>query len=194
MGIKEENRWDKSEISYQNYKEYIRNKTDYYKLTFIDLLYISNFKGGNATINERETVINQKLIHYSDWFKEIDKSFHGRILSDLTDGEIDNLIKMVDEIVKLTDKESTRTKIDGFSSSYLSALLNSHFPDLIPILDRRLLINLVLVTKSDEDSQGQIKNIKSFYGSLIKRFAEIVKESGKSIRETDKEYFSKSIK
>ena len=101
---------------------------------------------------------------------------------------------MVDEIVRLTDKESTRTKIDGFSSSYLSALLNAHFPDLIPILDRRLLINLVLVTKSDEDSQGQIKNIKSFYGSLIKRFAEIVKESGKGIREVDREYFSISIK
>ena len=191
MGFKEANRWDKSEISYQNYQEYIRNKTDYFKLTFIDLLYISNFKGGNATINERESVINQRLIHYSDGFKEIDKSYHGRIISYLSEGEIDDLIKMVEEIVRLTDKESLHSKIDGFSSSYLSALLNAHFPNLIPILDRRLLKNLKIVEDSDEDSQGQIKNIKSFYGSLIKQFAEIVKKTGKSIREIDKEYFSK---
>ena len=191
MGFKEANRWDKSEISYQNYQEYIRNKTDYFKLTFIDLLYISNFKGGNATINERESVINQRLIHYSDGFKEIDKSYHGRIISYLSEGEIDDLIKMVEEIVRLTDKESLHSKIDGFSSSYLSALLNAHFPNLIPILDRRLLKNLKIVEDSDEVSQGQIKNIKSFYGSLIKQFAEIVKKTGKSIREIDKEYFSK---
>ena len=194
MAKGEENRWDKSEISYQNYQEYIRNKADYFILTFIDLLYISNFKGGNATINERETVINQKLIQYSIGLKEIDKSFHGRKLSDLTDSDIENLIKMLNGIISLTDKDSFHSRIDGFSTSYLSALLNAYFPELIPILDRRLLINLKLVSDSDKDSQGQIKNIKRFYESLIKRISEKVKESGKSIREIDREYFSISIK
>jgi hypothetical protein len=194
MAKGEENRWDKSEISYQNYQEYIRNKSDYFSLTFIDLLYISNFKGGNATINEKETVINQKLIQYSIGLKEIDKSFHGKKLSDLKLSEIDYLISLVNNIVSLTDKESFHSRIDGFSSSYLSALLNAYFPNLIPILDRRLLINLKLVGDSDKDSQGQIKNIKRFYGSLIKNFSEIVKESGKSVREVDREYFSISIK
>jgi hypothetical protein len=191
MASKEENRWNKSEISYQNYQEYISNKTDHFKLTFIDLLYISNFKGGNATINEKETVINQKLIQYSTGFEKIDKRFPGRKLSDLTDGETEGLIFLVEDIVKLTHEEHSR--IDGFSASYLSALLNAHFPDLIPILDRRLLINLELVKDSDKDSQEQIKNIKSFYDPLIKRISEKVKESGKSIREVDKVYFSKHI-
>ena len=193
MAIREENRWDKSEISYRNYQGYIDKKSNHFELSFIDLLYISNFKGGNATINGKETVINVKLIHYSIGLKEIDKRFHERKLSDLTDGEIENLIKMVDEIVRLTDKVSLQSKIDGFSASYLSALLNSYFPDLIPILDRRLLRNLNLVEDSDRDSQEQIKNIKSFYGKLIKEISKKVKESGESIREVDRRIFSISL-
>jgi hypothetical protein len=190
MGSKEENRWDKSEISYQNYQEYIERKSNHFELSFIDLLYISNFKGGNATINEIETIIDQKLIQYSNGLIKINKRFHGRKLSDLTDNEIEILIKMVDDIVSLTDKDSYQTKIDGFSSSYLSALLNAYFPDLVPILDRRLLISLKLVTKSDEDSQGQIKNIKSFYGLLIRQVSKIVKDTGETLRVVDRRIFS----
>ena len=194
MATREENRWFKSDISYQNYQDYIEKKSNYFDLSLIDLLYISNFKGGNSTINEKEAIINEKLVHYSNGFKELEKSFHERKLSDLNDGEIKNLIKMVDEIVKLTDKESVHSRIDGFSSSYLSALLNAYFPNLIPILDRRVLGSLELVNDVDKNSQNQIKKIGTFYDKLIENTWLKVKESGKSIREVDREYFSKSSK
>jgi len=83
-------------------------------------------------------------------------------------------------ICNLTHK-TTFTKIDGFSVSYLSALLSSYFPTLIPILDRRVLINLSLVKTADIDNYGQIKNIQRFYGPLVKKFVELCKNEKTSI-------------
>ena len=194
MGSKEENRWKKSDISYKNYQDYIGKKVDKYELKLVDLLYVSNFKGGNATINEKETEINKKLIHYTKGLKAIDIEFQGRKLSELTSSEIEDLVLLVHKIVNLTDKESPDSRIDGFSASYLSALLNAYFPNLLPILDRRLLINLKLVLEKNWDSKKQIKDIKSFYKQLILEIARIVRESGKSIREVDRQYFSIPIK
>ena len=59
-------------------------------------------------------------------------------------------------------KMKTSTKIDGIGVSYLSALLNAYFPNLIPILDRRMLINLKLVKRADlVESTKQIKKLKT---------------------------------
>tara|TARA_R110002167_G_scaffold134051_7_gene319389 strand:- start:8521 stop:8706 length:186 start_codon:yes stop_codon:yes gene_type:complete len=49
-----EKQWQKSKYSFENYINYISRKKDKYHLSLLDLLYISNFKGGNATINEPE--------------------------------------------------------------------------------------------------------------------------------------------
>jgi len=107
----------------------------------IDLLYIKNFKGGNATINEDEQIINEKLRdYYLEELQEIDKAFNSKKLSELKDDEIKNLIEYVNSISDLTTNDET--KIDGFGVSYLSALLSSYFPELIPIVDRRVLIKL----------------------------------------------------
>ena len=58
-------KWNKSLVSYDNYQIYIKQKRERFDLKLIDLLYISNFKGGNSTINEKEISVNQKLISYS---------------------------------------------------------------------------------------------------------------------------------
>jgi hypothetical protein len=42
---KAKTQWLKSAISYDNYNKFIKNKLDKFELTYIDLLYISNFKG-----------------------------------------------------------------------------------------------------------------------------------------------------
>lgn len=55
-----EKRWYKLGISLNNYKNYISRKTTT-NLTLIDLLYISNFKGGNAAIHEEEYALNVRL-------------------------------------------------------------------------------------------------------------------------------------
>ena len=105
------------------------------------MLYIKNFKGGNATINEDEQIINEKLRdYYLEELQEIDKAFNSKKLSELKDDEIKNLIEYVNSISDLTTNDET--KIDGFGVSYLSALLSSYFPELIPIVDRRVLIKL----------------------------------------------------
>ena len=96
------------------------------------------------------------------------------------------------EICNLTCKNS-ETRIDGFSVSYLSALLQAYFPSLIPILDRRVLINLHLVSESDRDKQDQIKNIQQFYKPLIEKIAFISKEKKQTLRAIDKDLFVISI-
>ncbi len=162
--------WKKSnECSYKSYQKYIKKKgKDKYVLTLIDLLYISNFKGGNATINEEEYIINQKLTKYSEILKLIHNEFKEVKLFELEKEQLGKFYRLIESICDLT--ENLETKIDGFSVSYLSALLNSYFPNLIPILDRRVLINSRLVEKEDI-YQGQIKSIRKFYKLLIMRIS-----------------------
>lgn len=182
--------WDKAAISYTNYLKYIDSKADRFELTLIDLLYISNFKGGNSTINEDELRIKDKLKLYSKSFKEIEAEFGSQILADLTDKEISGLIEKVKLLCSLTRKQTdSKSKIDGFSVSYLSALLNCYFPNLLPILDRRVLINLDLVTDRDINKQGQIIDIERFYEDLIFKMREKSILENKSLRQIDKELF-----
>ena len=68
--------WNKSEISYKNYSEFIEGKSNKFELSIIDLFYIKNFKGGSATINEPESVVRDKLLSYSDILKQIDNKFN----------------------------------------------------------------------------------------------------------------------
>ena len=178
--------WDKSEISYKNYLNFISAKQDKFKLTLIDLLYVSNFKGGYATINEPEETIKEKLVAYGQLFNEIDIKFNNKNLSNLDNNEISELISFSEKLIKLTDYKS-ENKIDGFSVSFLTTLLHFYFPNLYPILDRRVLNGLKLITETDLDTQGQVKNLKDFYSKLIWEFKQ--KTKNQTIRELDKKLF-----
>jgi hypothetical protein len=185
--------WKKATISYQNYQDYLASKNDKFELTLIDLLFVSNFKGGNATINEISKDIESKLTDYSTVLKKISKEHRDKRLGELNDSERIKLKEKVAEICELTKKDC-KTKIDGFSVSYLSALLSSFFPNLIPILDRRILLNLELVNKEDVNKQGQIKNIQKFYPDLIDEMYSICSESDRELRDVDEEIFTRKIK
>lgn len=180
--------WKKSNISFENYQNYIKTKQNRFELTLIDLLYISNFKGGNATINEPEYEINYKLGAYTNKLWMIEKEFYNKSLAELNSQELERLADLVSEICDLTNNNQ-ETSIDGFRISYLSALLSAHFPNLIPILDRRVLKGLKLVTEQDENTQGQIKNIQRFYRSLMEKVASMSKYMGLSVREIDRKLF-----
>ncbi len=187
-----ETQWTKSDVSYTNYQEYIKNKGNRFVLTIIDLFYISNFKGGNSTFNEPTEIINEKLKGYSQELSALDQNFQNISLAMLSDEKIELLIAKVKSICLLTHKNS-KYKVDGFGVSYLSALLNSYFPNLLPILDRRILINLNIVSEADLDKQKQIKQIEDFYGDLIGKFANLMKETGWTIRSLDRKYFKKQL-
>jgi hypothetical protein len=180
--------WHKSEISLSNYQRYLDRKVNRFELSLVDLLYISNFKGGNATINVKEEELNIRLKHYSEILEEINRHFGKKSLIQLTLAETERLIIYLMDMIRLTLNHDTN--IDGFKSSYLSALLHSFFPRLIPILDRRLLINMKLVSGTDLLSTKQVRNIASFYAGLIRKTRELLMESDKTLRELDREYFT----
>lgn len=179
--------WQKSEKSLLNYQMYLDRKPDKFHLTLIDLLYISNFKGGNATINEDEQVIEEKLKAYGHILLLIKQELSVQTLAELSDLGMERLIELSDKFLALSNH--SETAIDGFKSSYLSALLHAYFPNLLPILDRRLLINLGLIDVSHLSTDGQVKNIATFYPQLIRKICEVCKSSNKTIRDVDKDYF-----
>jgi len=183
--------WNKSDVSYQNYIGYIEEKPNKFELSIIDLFYIKNFKGGSATINEPKGIIKTKLVRYSNLLKQIGEKFSGKKLNELNDSEENELIELAKEGLDLVTPKN-ESKIDGFSTSFLTTLFHFYFPNLFPILDRRVLNGLNMIGESDLDSQKQVKNIQSFYPKLIKEFR--LQTVNKSIRELDKELFTVKFK
>jgi len=180
--------WENKNKSYKNYMKYIDNKENKFKLTLIDLLYISNFKGGRASIHEEESLVNEKLKKYSEYLKEINNEFEGKMVGDLTDEELNSLKKKGEKFLQTTFEEST--DINGFKASYASAMLHFYFPDLLPILDRHVLEGVNIDT--EKKSNGQVKDIEQYYPELINKFYQHLKNNyEKSVREYDKELFIK---
>jgi hypothetical protein len=106
-------------------------------LSMVDLLYVSNFKGGNASITEPRSALGEKLLSYSRHLDRIEQRYRNRSLEELSEGELKDLQIAGTDFLLLTKDAATR--IRGFGPSYASALLFAHFPKLFPILDRRVL-------------------------------------------------------
>ena len=186
------NQWIKSSISYKNYQEYLGGKNERFNLTLIDLLYIANFKGGNATVNEPVNIIDTKLESYSKVLNTISCKFGDMKLTDLNELELSLLIRYLQKVFKLTDKNCP-TNIDGFGISFMSALLHAYFPELIPILDRRIIINLDIPKKEDVNKHGQIKKMDKFIRPVVEKFAELCTQRNQSVREVDKYLFTQKL-
>jgi len=183
--------WEKADLSYQNYINYIERKTERFELTLIDLLYVRNFKGGNASIHEQEGSVNVKLKKYSTHLKEIYQEFCDKELKDLSKEELESLKRKVQAFIRLTS--DSETAIDGFKSSFASALLHFYFPNLIPILDKRVLNGAGI--NVEKNKQGQVINIERHYSDLIDKFYIYLKNNPtKSLRDYDKECFTKPIR
>ncbi|WP_444944666.1 hypothetical protein ACJJIK_07740 [Microbulbifer sp. ZKSA006] len=129
--------WEMLDVAMTHYQTFISNKSQRLSLGIVDLLHVSNFKGGNTSITEPEITLGSKLSSYEAVLSEIDHNFNGKTLPQLNKQETAGLIKLCKDITDLT--KSNDTKIRGFGASYASALLSAHFMDLIPILDRRIL-------------------------------------------------------
>ena len=182
--------WELLNNAMEHYQQYIAQKEKRYELCFIDLLFISNFKGGNASITEPIVTLRQKLDKYEVQLKKIEEQYKNKTLQQLGEGELNKLIELCENLLDLTTKQET--KIRGFGPSYASALLSAYFINLIPVLDRRILNGAGIEVKYD--TQKQVKNIKKHYGNLIRAcYKELKKRSGLSLRELDREWFTKSL-
>lgn len=72
---KAEARWEMLNISMLNFQNYIKSKKDRCSLSMIGFLYVSNFKGGNASIAEPEKILQEKLHVYQCILNELNYKF-----------------------------------------------------------------------------------------------------------------------
>lgn len=160
------NKWKKLRNAYEYATSHILTKKgNIYAIDRIDLVLISNFKGGNASIAEPMNQIEEKLIKYTAELSRIGNEFKKRKLQELDKLELNKLCIFASSFLNLTLTESTR--IDGFGPSYASALLNIYFPDLLPILDRRVLL-AAGAPNIKMNSQLQVDKIEKHYPWLIR--------------------------
>ena len=157
-----------------------------FSLSIVDLLHVSNFKGGNASITEPEPALSEKLLSYSQHLARIAQTHRGRTLGELSDRDLIGVQKAGTDFLLLTRAEATR--IRGFGPSYASALLFAHFPTLFPVLDRRVLNGAGISVQLD--SKRQVRQIEAHYAALLQAFhSELKRTPGLSLRDLDKRWF-----
>lgn len=190
MTGKAEARWEMLNVAMSHYQNHIKEKEDHCSLSIVDLLHVSNFKGGNASITEPVKDLPGKLKKYEQALKDIEQSFRGKSLASLEELDKESLKSHCEKFLSLAT--ASESKIRGFGPSYASALLAAHFIDLIPVLDRRALNGAGISV--EKDGQGQVKDISSHYGKLIDAFSKKLKKTPKlTLRELDKKWFSKDL-
>jgi hypothetical protein len=175
--------WENANKAFILFQDYLHGKTDRFDLAVTDLMYISNFKGGNASVSGTTPEIVEKLESYSAILRRINEAFGDRSLCDLSPTEVESLIVLC--LGSFTTLDANRIK--GFSHSYWSAMLCAFFPSLLPILDRWIVANLDIT--HEKDSQGQVKNLQQHNPEVIRRFYKLTISEGLSIRELDKRLF-----
>ena len=190
MARNPETTWNKLNVAMSYFQKYIETKEDKFALSIVDLLHVSNFKGGNASITEPEEKLCKKLNVYSKKLKDIEKLVGHKKLVELSSKDQEKLIKIAISFLQLT--KHIDTKIRGFGPSYASALMYAYFPDVLPVLDRRVLNGAEI--EVELDSQKQVKNIISHYAPLIEAFRKaLLAKRTLSLRQLDKLWFSKPL-
>ncbi len=188
-----EKQWTKARNSHAYLSQHIQNKADRFSLSFYELILVSNFKGGSATICEPLDSLNNKLTAYSQILVKIHEKFSNISLRDIDDNQpLNDLISLAMKFLKLT--RCQKMKIDGFGPSYASTLLNAYFPELLPIIDKRALNGAKLKGAKIEmkiSSAGQVENIETHYGELIRYIHEHLRNNpNTTILSIDKQLFS----
>jgi hypothetical protein len=157
-----------------------------FSLTIVDLLHVSNFKGGNASITEPQPALGEKLQSYSQHLVRLAQRYGQRMLQELSDRELMDVQRDGTDFLLLT--QTAATHIRGFGPSYASALLFAHFPNLFPVLDRRVLNGARIPVQLT--SKGQVRDIETHYAKLLQAFhSELRRTPDLSLRDLDKRWF-----
>ena len=192
MAMKPETRWDLLNNTFEAYQEYRKNQGSEHSLSYVDLLYVSNFKGGNASVGDSRKEVDQTLSkYYQPQLKAIKDSFGFIKLQELTPAQYEELSRLATEFVKLT--KDTDSKIRGFGVSWASALLALNFPDLLPVLDRRVLAGAGIKEGIEAMNKkgGQVKNIETHYPQLLKRLSlSLNRNEALTLRQLDRKWFA----
>jgi hypothetical protein len=188
--MKGDKQWNNLDVAFKNYLLYIARKEVKFSLSLIDLLYVSNFKGGNASIVAPEREVDARLSKYSAILESIDDLYGNRSLRELTIDELEQLKKKAQLFIELPSKTSTRIK--GLKASIASALLCAHFPNLLPVIDRNVLAGFAI--QHEVNTQGQVINIETQYAALVHSFyLQMMKNKHITLRELDHDMFVKGV-
>jgi hypothetical protein len=185
--------WDRAEHAYQHYLNYVASKSDPYALSFTDLVYVKNFKGGSTVIAEPRATLPAKLQKYEDMLRTASRdSAFSRALSDLDDEHYLRAREQIIAFAALSQRPEAR--ISGFGVSFSSALLHFYFPMLVPILDRRA-VNGANLKGIEVDAQDQVTNLLQLYPALIDCFRSMLRGNGKlTLRDLDRQLFSQELR
>ena len=191
---KAETFWVKARNTVEHYTQFVNEKpiSEKFVLSFTDLLYASNFKAGNGNVQEPVESIEEKLTEYSQLLtdfnnKIFDNSLNNKALASLDDEKLEFLLMLIERMVNVCSKQ----KIDGFGISYCSALFHFYFPNLIPVLDRRVLMGIGIVTKPIQmNLYGQVKEIETYYKRLVEELYKQLKAGNfPDLEKADEHYF-----
>lgn len=186
--MKPKDRWEMLNHTFDAYQDYRKTSEG---LSYIDLLYVSNFKGGNASIGDSQNEVDKKLSDfYQPLLNAIKESYCKSKLQDLSSDELAELSNLAKQFVLLTKEADP--KIRGFGVSYASALLAMNFSDLLPVLDRRVLAGAGIEEglAAMRKTGGQVKHIEAHYPELLKRMRKELKSDGNlTLRELDRKWF-----
>lgn len=91
MARKPETTWELLNVAMSHFQEHIRTKKLIWELSLVDLLHVSNFKGGNASITEPMATLPAKLKHYESALRDIETNFKKKALNNLTEDELTQL-------------------------------------------------------------------------------------------------------
>lgn len=178
--------WDSYQITFDYYQQYLDKKgLDRFVLSFTDLLYASNYKGGNGSIQEHSSSLMPKLNNYNKLLVEIDQAFAQRHLKTLSDQELIKLKEFCNNIIELC----TEQHIKGLGVPYCSALFHFYFPNLIPVIDRNVLVGLEIIDCKKIPKSGQVFRIDQYYPKLIEKMHQKVREGDVTLREADRNVF-----
>jgi hypothetical protein len=164
-------RWEQLNLAFQYLEIRVAQKElqgDRYALELFDLLLVKNFKVGNAVINTPYEDLPAKLHHYSEALSRIAQELPAVFLQDLQPHRIDRLVQLCDELLAL--KQDDESNIAGFGPALIAALGAAHFPSLIPVLDRNVLIGAnICGAEINIEFQGrQVTNLENHFGPLIR--------------------------
>lgn len=186
-------KWRRANNAYQHYLQYMAEKPDRLALTFTDLLYVKNFKGGNSVIEEPTATAGTKLAHYEQAIRSFNAVPGAQLtLAQLDDGQYELAREKMVAFAGLPIK--LEAKIKGFSVSFASALLHFYYPNLVPILDRRAL-NGSLISGLSINGQGQVTNLLDLYPALIDYFRGRLREDPLlTLRALDRQLFEVKLR
>jgi len=182
------NVWLRAKNAYDHYLTYLDSKADKYSLSFVDLIYVKNFKGGSSVISEPINGFAEKIKKYEGEIRELQSLLGSQ--NSLGGLDESDFIKIKPKIVAFSSMATIEnTRIKGFGPSFSSALLHFYFPNIVPILDRRAL-NGAGISGLDVNNQGQVTNMMDKYPELINYFRKRMKGNIKiELRDIDQELF-----